>query len=51
MFLSIHKVVLININSVSASLANRLNILFVILKVITILTVIIGGLVRIGQGR
>ena len=41
---------LININSISVSAANRLNILFVICKVLTILTVIIAGLVRIGQG-
>jgi hypothetical protein len=43
-------VILININSISVSAANRLNIIFVITKVLTILAVIIGGLVRIGQG-
>ena len=41
---------LININSISATAANRLNIIFVICKVTTILTVIIAGLVRIAQG-
>jgi amino acid transporter len=41
---------LININSISVTGANRLNIIFVISKVLTILTVIIAGLVRIGQG-
>jgi hypothetical protein len=41
---------LININSISVTGANRLNIIFVISKVLTILTVIIIGLVRIGQG-
>lgn len=39
------------INSISATAANRLNIFFVICKVSTILTVIIAGLVRIGQGH
>ena len=48
--LSLFKVMLININSISVSAANRLNILFAICKVVTILTVIIVGLVRIGQG-
>jgi len=43
-------VMLININSISVTGANRLNIIFVISKVLTILTVIIIGLVRIGQG-
>jgi len=43
-------VMLININSISVSAANRLNIIFVISKVLTILTVIVAGLVRIGQG-
>ncbi|UJR36528.1 hypothetical protein I4U23_029249 [Adineta vaga] len=42
---------LININSLSVSAANRLNIVFVICKVLTIMTVIIAGLVRIGQGH
>ncbi|CAF0917579.1 unnamed protein product [Rotaria sp. Silwood1] len=42
---------LININSLSVSAANRLNIVFVICKVFTILTVIIVGLIRIGQGH
>ena len=41
---------LININSISVSVANRLNIVFVICKVSTIMTVIIAGLVRIAQG-
>jgi L-asparagine transporter-like permease len=41
---------LININSISVSAANRLNIIFVICKVLTIVTVIIAGLVRLGQG-
>jgi L-asparagine transporter-like permease len=41
---------LININSLSVSAANRLNIIFVICKVTTMLIVIIVGLVRIGQG-
>jgi L-asparagine transporter-like permease len=41
---------LMNINSISVTAANRLNILFVICKVLTILTVIIGGFVRLGQG-
>ena len=44
------QVVLVNINAISASAANRLNIVFVISKVATILTVILAGLVRIGQG-
>ena len=44
-------VILVNINSLSVSVANRLNILFVVCKVSTILTVIIAGLVRIGQGH
>jgi L-asparagine transporter-like permease len=39
-----------NINAISVSAANRLNIIFVISKVVTILTVIIVGLVRIAQG-
>jgi len=43
-------VILININSLSVSIANRANIVFVICKVLTILTIIIAGLVRIGQG-
>jgi L-asparagine transporter-like permease len=43
-------VIIVNINSLSVSVANRLNIFFVVCKVLTILTVIIGGLVRIGQG-
>ncbi|CAF1289956.1 unnamed protein product [Adineta ricciae] len=42
---------LINVNSLSVSAANRLNILFVICKISTIVTVIIAGLVRIGQGH
>ncbi|CAF4864026.1 unnamed protein product [Rotaria sp. Silwood1] len=41
---------LININSISVSLANRLNIIFVISKVSTILIVIIAGLIRMGKG-
>jgi len=43
-------VILININSISVSVANRTNIVFVICKVLTILTIIIASLVRIGQG-
>ena len=43
-------VMLITINSCSATLANRLNIVFVVFKTLTISTVIIGGLVRLGQG-
>ena len=43
-------VILININSYSVSIANRLNIVLVISKTFTILTVIIVGLVRIAQG-
>ena len=39
-----------HINSISVSVANRLNIVFVICKVVTMLTIIITGLVRIGQG-
>ncbi|CAF3525129.1 unnamed protein product, partial [Rotaria sp. Silwood2] len=42
---------LININSISVSVANRLNIILVISKVSTILTVIVAGLVRIGKGH
>ncbi|CAF3344033.1 unnamed protein product [Rotaria socialis] len=45
------KVMLINVNAISVSAANRLNIIFVICKVLTIMTVIIVGLVRIGQGH
>jgi L-asparagine transporter-like permease len=41
---------LVNINSISARAANRLNIVFVICKVLTILTIVIVGFVRIGQG-
>jgi hypothetical protein len=41
---------LININSISATAASRLNMIFVVCKLLTIFTVIIGGLVRIGQG-
>ena len=41
---------LVNINSLSVSAANRLNIIFVICKVVTILAVITAGLVRIAQG-
>jgi L-asparagine transporter-like permease len=41
---------LMNINCISVSAADRLNIIFVICKVVTILTVIVAGLVRIGQG-
>ena len=41
---------LININSISVSAANRLNIVCVMCKTLTIVTVIIIGLVRIGQG-
>ncbi|CAF3601899.1 unnamed protein product [Rotaria sordida] len=41
---------LININSISVSIANRLNIIFVICKVLTILTVIIIGVIRLGKG-
>lgn len=43
-------VLLINVNSLSVSIANRLNIVFVVCKVLTIVTVIIAGLIRIGQG-
>ena len=46
----VFEVMMININSISVSAANRLNIIFVICKVVTILTVIIFGLVRIAQG-
>jgi len=46
----VFSVILININSLSVSVANRANIVFVISKVLTILTIIIAGLVRIGQG-
>ncbi|CAF2685034.1 unnamed protein product [Rotaria sp. Silwood2] len=42
---------IININSISVAAANRLNIIFVISKVLTILTVIIAGLIRIGKGH
>ncbi|CAF4880580.1 unnamed protein product, partial [Rotaria sp. Silwood1] len=44
-------IMLMNINSLSVSASNRLNIVFVICKVSTILTVIVAGLVRIGQGH
>jgi len=37
-------------NSYSVSIANRANVLFVIFKVATVVTIIIAGLVRIGQG-
>ena len=43
-------VILINVNSISVSVANHLNIVFVICKVLTILTIVIAGFVRIGQG-
>ncbi len=43
-------VLMINVNSLSVSVANRANIIFVICKVFTILVIIIAGLVRIGQG-
>ncbi|CAF0777144.1 unnamed protein product [Rotaria sordida] len=43
--------ILINVNSLSVSAANRLNIVFVICKVLIILTIIIVGLIRIGQGH
>ncbi|CAF1062901.1 unnamed protein product [Adineta steineri] len=42
--------ILMNINSISVSAANRLNIVFVICKVLTMLTIAIIGFVRIGQG-
>ncbi|CAF1122816.1 unnamed protein product [Rotaria sordida] len=38
------------INGISVTAANRLNIIFTISKTVTILVIIIGGLVRIGQG-
>lgn len=41
---------LIIINSISVQAANRLNIVFLICKVLTILTIIIVGIVRLGQG-
>ncbi|CAF4021696.1 unnamed protein product [Rotaria sordida] len=43
--------ILMNINSISVSAANRLNIIFVICKVVTIIIVIIVGIVRIAQGH
>lgn len=43
-------VILMNINSISVSVANRINIIFVVCKVFTMVIVIITGLVRIGQG-
>ena len=49
-FIYLFTVMLININSISVSTANRLNIVLVMCKTLTILTVIIAGLVRIGQG-
>jgi hypothetical protein len=48
--LSLLTVMLMNINSISVTAANRLNIIFVICKLVTIFTVMIGGLVRLGQG-
>lgn len=50
LFVFSFSVMIMNINSISVSVANRLNIVFVICKVVTMLTVIITGLVRIGQG-
>ncbi|CAF3947436.1 unnamed protein product [Rotaria magnacalcarata] len=43
-------VILANVNALSVTVANRLNIIFVILKTIIILVIVIGGLVRIGKG-
>ncbi|CAF2178581.1 unnamed protein product [Rotaria magnacalcarata] len=45
-----HVVILANVNALSVTVANRLNIIFVILKTIIILVIVIGGLVRIGKG-
>ncbi|CAF1101483.1 unnamed protein product [Rotaria sp. Silwood1] len=42
---------LININCISVSAANRLNIIFVISKVSSILVVVIAGLIRMGKGH
>ncbi len=50
MWVILFLVIMININSLSVSVANRANIIFVICKVLTILVIIIAGLVRIGQG-
>ncbi|CAF0835435.1 unnamed protein product [Rotaria sordida] len=44
-------IMLINVSSLSVSAANHLNIVFVICKVLTILTVIVAGLVRVLQGH
>ncbi|CAF4768575.1 unnamed protein product [Rotaria socialis] len=38
------------VNGISVTASNRLNIIFVISKTVTILAIVIGGLVRIGQG-
>lgn len=43
-------VLMMNINSISASAANRVSVVFTICKVTTILTVIIFGFIRMGQG-
>ncbi|CAF4100214.1 unnamed protein product [Rotaria socialis] len=43
-------VILANVNALSVTAANRLNIIFVILKTIIILVIVMGGLVRIGKG-
>ncbi|CAF3775299.1 unnamed protein product [Rotaria magnacalcarata] len=43
--------ILVNINSLSVSAANRLNIIFVVCKVLTVMTVIIVGFIRLGQGK
>ncbi|CAF0938792.1 unnamed protein product [Adineta ricciae] len=44
-------VVLANVNAFSATTANRLNIVFTLSKVVTILVIVTAGLVRIGQGH
>ncbi|UJR38710.1 hypothetical protein I4U23_031375 [Adineta vaga] len=43
-------VILANVNAFSVTAANRLNIMFTICKMVTILVIVIAGLVRIGQG-
>ena len=41
---------LIIVNSISVQIANRLNMVFVLLKVVTIVTIIVVGVIRLAQG-
>lgn len=42
--------ILATLNAVSVTAANRMSVAFIIFKILIVLVIVVGGLVRLGQG-